>query len=314
MGPKLSIAQRVDEHTHVPKEKLVHKPPFPDAIKIELTSYCNLKCSYCASRFKLRPQGEIDEQFLKDILMQAKTVGVKEIGMFLLGESFLVKKLAEYIRYAKEEAGIEYIFLTTNGTLCTLDRLVPVIDAGLDSLKFSINAGSPERYAEMHGVDCFDTVVENIMNMHEYMEKHGLKKPRTCVSSIFDEDHKDELESLQDMIMPSVDEFYYLPLYNQAGHVSGKKQSMFVGNPGRYENMVPPVPCWGLFNGAKISWDGWLTACYFDHDTRFKIADLKRLSLIDAWHHDKFVDLRRRHLENSGLSQSLCGKCLGLAS
>ena len=146
------------------------------------------------------------------------------------------------------------------------------------------------------------------------MEKNSFKKPRACISSIFDEEYVDELESFRAMIMPYIDEFYYLPLYNQAGHVSNQKQSMFVGNPGRYENMVPPVPCWGLFNGAKISWDGWLTACYFDHDTRFKIADLNKISLMDAWHHDKFVDLRRRHLENNGLRESLCGKCLGLAS
>jgi MoaA/NifB/PqqE/SkfB family radical SAM enzyme len=314
MGSEISIAERVDEHTHVPKERLVPKPPFPDAIKIELTSYCNLKCSYCASQFKLRPQGEIDELFLKEILKQGKTVGVKEIGMFLLGESFLVKKLPEYIRYAKEEAGIEYVFLTTNGTLCTQDRLAPVIDAGLDSLKFSVNAGSPERYAEMHGVDCFDMVVANIKNMREYMDKHNLKNPRTCISSIFDEEYENELESFRAMIMPYIDEFYYLPLYNQAGHVSNQKRSMFVGNPGRYENMVSPVPCWGLFNGAKISWDGWLTACYFDHDTRFKIADLNSVSLMDAWHHEKFVSLRHQHLENDGLPRSLCGKCLGLTA
>jgi len=77
--------------------------------------------------------------------------------------------------------------------------------------------------------------------------------------------------------------------------------------------MVPPVPCWALFNAAKISWNGWLTACCFDHDRRFEIADLNRTSLLEAWHHPKFVELRKKHLQGSGaLNDSLCSRCLGL--
>ena len=308
IGP---IAKKVDKHTHVPKEKLVLRPPFPDAIKIEITARCNFKCSFCASKRSLRPIGDIDKNFLYRILKEAKSIGVKEIGMFLLGESFLIKELPEYIRYAKEEVGIEYIFITTNGSLCTPRHLIPVIEAGLDSLKFSINAGNRERYKEMHGVDCFDKVISNIKWLHKYKTKNNIKNPRTCVSAIFIDEYEDELENLRKMITRYVDEFYYLPLYNQAGHIGGKEYTKIVGNPGRLENMVPPVPCWALFNAAKITWNGWFTACCFDHDTRFEIADLNKVSLLEAWHHPKFVKLRQQHL-NKDLKDSLCARCLGL--
>jgi MoaA/NifB/PqqE/SkfB family radical SAM enzyme len=124
-----SIIQRVDAHTNIPEEKLVLDPPFPDAIKIELTSYCNYNCTYCATKRKLRPQGIMDKDFLYRILKETKKIGVKEIGLFLLGESFLVKELAEYIRYAKDKVGIEYVFITTNGSLCDLERMKPIINA-----------------------------------------------------------------------------------------------------------------------------------------------------------------------------------------
>jgi MoaA/NifB/PqqE/SkfB family radical SAM enzyme len=305
-----SISRRVDRHTHVPRKKFVLYPPFPDAIKIELTARCNYECSYCASKRSLRPIGDIDKNFLYRILKEAKSIGVKEIGMFLLGESFLIEELPEYIRYAKEEAGIEYVFITANGSFCTPRRLIPVIKAGLDSLKFSINAGTRERYKQMHGVDCFEEVISNIKWLHEY-KKNKLKKPRTCVSSIFINEYEEELKGLRKMISQYVDEFYYLPLYNQAGHIGGKEFSKIVGNPGRLENMVPPVPCWALFNAAKITWNGRLTACCFDHDTRFEIADLNKVSLLEAWHHPKFVKLRQQHLTKD-LKGSLCAKCLGL--
>jgi hypothetical protein len=75
--------------------------------------------------------------------------------------------------------------------------------------------------------------------------------------------------------------------------------------------MVAPVPCWGLFNSAKVSWNGFLTMCCFDHDQRFDVADLNKTSLLEAWNHPRFVDLRQRHLADD-LKGTLCSECLQL--
>ncbi len=307
-----SIMEKIDKHTHIPKEKIVLHPPFPDAIKIEITGRCNYNCSFCAQKSSLRKIGDIDRNFLYRILWEAKSVGVKEIGMFLLGESFLVKELAEYIKYAKKVVGIEYVFITTNGFLCTPDRLASVIEAGLDSIKFSINAGTKERYKEMHGVDAFDRVISNIKWLRCYLDNNNIRSLRTCVSSIFIDKYKEELDNLQSIVSCYVDDFYFLPLYNQAGHIGGGEYTKIIGNPGRYENMVQPVPCWALFNAAKITWNGWLTACCFDHDEKFEIADLNKISLLEAWHNDKFVNMRREHLDKTLNKESLCAKCLDI--
>jgi len=302
------ITQKIDSYTHVPKERLIFNPPFPTSMKIEITSRCNYDCSYCGSKKALRPKGDIKRKFLYKILHEAKSMGVKEIGMFLLGESFLVNDLAKYIRYAKEKVGIEYIFITTNGSLCTPDRMTPVIEAGLDSIKFSVNAGTRERYKEMHGVDYFNQVIQNIQSFWAYKKLDDLPI-KTCVSSIFIEQYAEELESFKNMISQYVDEFYYLPLYNQAAHVN--KEAAVIGNPGRLENLVPTVPCWVLFNAAKVTWDGKFTACCFDHDMKFEIADLHETSLLAAWNHPKLVKLRKQHLTKK-LESSLCAKCLGV--
>ena len=75
--------------------------------------------------------------------------------------------------------------------------------------------------------------------------------------------------------------------------------------------MVPSVPCWALFNAAKITWDGWLTACCFDHDTKFEIADLHTTSLLAAWHHPKFIEMRKYHITKENIKNSFCAECLG---
>jgi len=305
-----SIMEKVDQHTHVQKEKLILHPSFPDAIKIEITGRCNYNCSFCAQKRSLRKIGDIDRNFLYRILWEAKSIGVKEIGMFLLGESFLVKQLAEYIEYAKKVVGIEYIFITTNGSLCTPTRMVPIIKAGLDSIKFSINAGTREKYKNIHNCDRFEEVISNVKWLQNYKKEKNIDNLRTCVSSILIPGDELELQEFKQEISQYVDDFYFLPLYNQAGHIGGEEYTKIIGNPGRQENMVPPIPCWALFNAAKITWNGWLTACCFDHDEKFEIADLNKVSLLEAWNYPKFVNMRREHLENDITKESLCAKCL----
>jgi len=307
-----SIMEKIDKHTHIPKEKLVLHPPFPDAIKIEITGRCNFNCSFCAQKSSLRKIGDIDRNFLYRILWEAKSIGVKEIGMFLLGESFLIKELAEYIKYAKEIVGIEYVFITTNGSLCTSKRMIPIIEAGLDSIKFSINAGTREKYKKMHNCDMFEKVISNIKWIHDYLKEKNITSLRTCVSSILIPGDEEKLNVFHKRMKEYVDDCYFLPLYNQAGHIGGKEYTKIVGNPGRQENMVESVPCWALFNAAKITWNGWLTACCFDHDEKFEIVDLNKVSLLEAWNHSKFVDMRREHLENTLTKDSLCAKCLDI--
>jgi len=307
-----SIPEKVDLHSHVSKEKFILHPPFPDAIKIEITGRCNYNCSFCAQKSSLRKIGDIDRNFLYRILWEAKSIGVKEIGMFLLGESFLVKELSEHIKYAKDVVGIEYVFITTNGSLCDEKRMIPVIEAGLDSIKFSINAGTREKYNKIHNCDNFDKVFSNVKWLCNYKKENNITGLRTCISSILIPGDEEELRSFEKEAKQYVDDFYFLPLYNQAGHIGGKEYTKIIGNPGRAENMVPPIPCWALFNAAKITWNGWLTACCFDHDEKFEIADLNKVSLIDAWNHPKFVGMRKQHLENTLNSKSLCAKCLDI--
>ena len=299
----MSIIERVDNTTHLTESRKVSQPTFPKSMKIEITSRCNFNCEYCGVKDRLRTMGDMTLQFYHNLIREAVKVGVKEVGLFLLGEPFLRKDLPDLITYAKQQ-GIEYVFITTNGSLCTKENLKACINAGLDSLKFSINCDK-SKYMETHRVkaDTYDYVIEQIKWLYHYKLENKLKKPITCVSSIENGDTNVEKE-----ISQFVDEFYYLPMYNQAGTNNTKK---FVGNPGRLGNMVDSIPCWGLFNCARVTWDGWLTACCFDHTGHFKIANLHDVSLTEAWNNYKFVNLRKQHLERN-INDNICKKCLGI--
>jgi molybdenum cofactor biosynthesis enzyme MoaA len=105
--------------------------------------------------------GEIDIEFLKRVLQEAYDMGLRRVGLYSTGEMFLCKEVASHIRNAKQ-IGYEYIYSDTNGLLATKENLKKVIDAGIHSIKFSINAGTRETYRLIHGHDAFDQVLENL--------------------------------------------------------------------------------------------------------------------------------------------------------
>ena len=85
----------------------------------------------------------MDRGLFERLLLELRAASVEEIGMFYLGESFLCSWLDEAIAFAKKDCGFPYVFLTTNGSLATPERLDSCMRAGLDSLKFSYNSPTP---------------------------------------------------------------------------------------------------------------------------------------------------------------------------
>ena len=78
---------------------------------------------------------------------------LKEVGCFYLGESFsaIQSFLIWAIGYAKTK--VPYVFLTTNGSLAKPEYIERCMEAGLDSLKFSINASDDEQFRVHHGCE-----------------------------------------------------------------------------------------------------------------------------------------------------------------
>jgi molybdenum cofactor biosynthesis enzyme MoaA len=295
----MKVSEKVDNRTHVPKERLIESPSFPTDMKIEVTSRCNYNCVNCATGQNLRPVGDMDFTLFCNISLQAHNVGVKEMGLFLLGESFLLDNIQSYVATAKG-TGIEYVYITTNGSLCTPQNMQAVMNAGLDSLKFSLNAGTWQEYDRITGKDRFNTVMKNIKWISEYRND----KINLSVSCIYDDEHPNEMEDLKNDVSKYVEDFYFLPNMCHGGYVNGSS-----GNIGRLENPVDPVPCWELFNTSRVTWDGYLTMCSFDHEGVFKIADLKKVKLIDAWNDSKFIELRKAHLLNN-INDTICNRCI----
>jgi MoaA/NifB/PqqE/SkfB family radical SAM enzyme len=299
------ITERIDNITSIPSEFRILLPPCPPAVKIELMAACDFKCWFCATKDRLRKQKAMDFGLYEKLIRDMHSSGVKELGLFYLGESLLYPLLEEAILLAKE-IGFEYVFLTTNGYSADEEILRKIIDAGLDSLKFSFNYKDRASCLCTTGVDAFDMVVDNIRLAHELREEMGSNIGLYASSVEVSPGKRSEMEDVLELIGPYIDEHYFLPLYNQGGFI---KTDSVAGNPGRADAMRNAIMCWSLFTSAHVTYDGLLTACCFDHDGRFTMGDLKKQSFMDAWHSKAFQALRQAHMDDE-VEGTPCATCL----
>lgn len=308
-----TITDKIDGITGMKGNQFSPTPPAPKSCKIELTAKCNYKCAFCATSSNLREKREMGWDFYCKLLKDLRKNGVEEAGMFYLGESFLVPWLPDAIRQAKK-TGFPYVFLTTNGSLATPGRVDACMRAGLDSLKFSLNYADEDQFKSIARVKggLFEVMIANIKDAHNIRETAGYGCGLFASYIDYDDEQGKRMKELVDELSPYLDEVYALPLYSQADLTGGANAKdgwrVRAGNPGRAGNMRAPVPCWSLFTEARVSWNGQLSACCFDHDNTFNMGDLNEISFMDAWHSEKFQELRAAHL-GGNVAGTACETC-----
>jgi len=278
-------------------------PEFPRNMLLEITNVCNHSCIFCANSKSTRKKKFIDINFAKRILKEAYDLGTREVGFYSTGEPLVDKNLEIYIQEAKK-IGYNYIYITTNGALMDQERAQSIIAAGIDSIKFSINAGTKQSYKFIHGNDDFERVYNNLKYIYEYRKLNKLKF-KIFMSCILTRYTKNEKELINDKFSKYVDEIVFLNCKNQCGVMYEVNNRLTIDD--ELENInksICPLP----FNKIHVTCEGYLTACCADFQNYLAIADLNTISLEFAWSNKEFQILRRMHLENK-LEGTLCYNC-----
>ena len=294
---------RVEEHS-------LHPSLAGTTLRLELSNICNHKCIFCLNSEMPRERRQMPDELVYRIIEQAGEAGVKKAGFFMNGEPFISTKLADYLAFARKQ-GIEYLFITTNGALATPEKLDAVFGAGLDSIKFSINAGTRETYKKIHGSDDFDKVISHLKYANKYRKRTG-KRFRILSTCVVTDDVIGELEELDEMVSPLVDELVFFHANNFAGQADANKAGLktsFHSEKVKEFQFEKVVPCPYLWNTISITCEGYMTLCIEEVNNKMVFADLNEVSLIDAWNSEVMVDMRKRHIEKN-LANTQCYNCV----
>jgi len=287
-------------------------PCFEQAtLRIEITNACNHRCIFCPNSFHGRKRKNMDPILVERIIVEAAELKIKRVALFMNGEPFLVPDLAKYVKLCKIQ-GIEYVFITTNAGVATEDRMIEVLEAGLDSIKFSINAGTRESYKKIHGADGYDKA----MSLLRFTRKHRDENHLACrilVGFVVTDFTQEEMELQASEIINVADDILFFKPDNFGGYMTELYKNYFSKNVDTelpfYDYPNKNLPCTMLFNSINVTCEGYLTLCCSEALNYMVIEDINKLSLKDAWHSKAMAEIRTRHI-NGNVSNTQCYRCI----
>lgn len=295
---KLSNLSSIDYNDKVSK--------IPNNALIELTNGCNHSCIFCYNPEMKRKIDHLDFETYKEFLKNAVNEGLEEVGLYSTGEPFMTKNLDKFIFEAKKN-GIKRVYITTNGSLASFDKVKKCLDAGLDSIKFSINAGSRETYKLIHGQDDFQKVIKNLDDIYNYKKKNKLNLMILC-SFVYTDLTKSEIKIFEKKYKKYFEDILFVEAENQGGR-TGEKISELVKTD-KIDKSKSYKPCGMIWNRLHLTNEGYLTACCVDYENHLAFQKYDpNISVIDQFNNSKIRDLRKKHLENK-LDGTICKNCI----
>ena len=234
----------------------------------------------------------------------------KKICFHMNGEPLLYKQLPKLVAYSKE-LGYDYSFITTNGSVASEELLENLFEAGVDSIKFSINAGSPETYKKIHGADDYENAINALKFSWKYRKKYA-KDFKIFVSCVGTNENYTELETLNELAGRYSDEvvFYYPCAY--AGQKIQRAKELYCDLESlavKSFEIKHTAPCAVLWNSINITCEGYLSLCCSESDNRLIVEDLNSMSVRDAWLGEKMAKIRNKHLTGS-IKDTPCYSCI----
>lgn len=277
----------------------------PKTLMLELTNVCNHACVFCYHKFSDRKPATMKLEFAKKIIDDAFEMGVRRLALYLLGEPFLYTYLADVIKYAKERK-YEYVYLTTNGALADENRVKDVINAGLDSIKFSIDAVNEDDYKIVHGHNDFENVLKNLEWLYDYKVRNNLPI-RVYISSVLTK-YNNDIDVIYEKFKDKCDELIVVNLENPAG-ILPNIEELIDQQSSTITIHRRELPCSMIFNRIHVTAEGFLTACCADFNNNLVYADLNKQDLLTAWNNDVITSLRKKHLAGD-VRGMLCYNCV----
>jgi radical SAM protein with 4Fe4S-binding SPASM domain len=130
----------------------------PVIANIEITTYCNLKCQFCARAQMQKSNHQMSFALFRNIL--AVLPNTYKIVLVGLGEPLMHPQIIDFIQYAKSLK--KKVGLVTNAMLLTPEITTRLLEAGLDSIAFSLDGSDLDLSALVRKGTDFDKVINNI--------------------------------------------------------------------------------------------------------------------------------------------------------
>jgi sulfatase maturation enzyme AslB (radical SAM superfamily) len=263
----------------------------PRYIQIETVIGCDAECPFCPQRSITRGPAFMPESTWTKIIDGTRGLGIT-YRPFLQNEALLDRRLHEVISYIKRDSTAR-VELNTNGNALTDRRTRELLEAGIDLVRFSIDAFSPETFAQCRVGLSYERVVHNINRFIEFASRQH--RPVVTEVRMIDMDiNKHEQRDFIEYWNQRADRALIVPLYHW---------------PWDDGVEMVPKPCIKMREEMFFYTDGRAVLCCWDIAGRAVIGDVTKESVLDIWN----GATRRRYAEYLANGEreriTLCSRC-----
>ncbi|MBI5820761.1 MAG: SPASM domain-containing protein [Verrucomicrobia bacterium] len=252
-------------------------------VNVELVNYCNLRCKWCALDHRMKKQAMSKETLhkaLKDLLFDKRFKSVKRLLFWSAGETLLhpdVLGMFDVVKTYKDSFAAAGKFfpevrLLTNATALNPQLSKGLVDSGVvDSIRFSVDGGSREKYEEIRSGARWEAVRENIGHFVR-INQGKIKTGIICIIEFGKEQNTNWMTEEFQTLCKSVDEVELRYPHDWIGNieVNGLKK--------KFNNW-----CYFLNHSMVLLPDGDVTVCCNDLNGKGAIGNLNNKTLFEIY-------------------------------
>jgi radical SAM protein with 4Fe4S-binding SPASM domain len=160
------------------EERAARARPLPEELYLEVTNRCNLKCTTCPQSWGMsEDSADLTPERAAELLEQLPSV--RRVVLHGIGEPTLNPRLPEIVEVVKRKGA--YALFNTNGLLLRGKLLEALVRSGLDEVRVSVDAATPETYRLVRGADMFSRVIANARALNDEKARLGSQSPRVSL-------------------------------------------------------------------------------------------------------------------------------------
>ena len=198
----------------------------PFFVTWDIIGRCNLRCIGCPYHTPLKFHKPSAADFPIDVFRrlcdELRELDTRSLVLQGTGEPFLHPDLFRMIQTAKTK-GFEVVLLT-NGTLLSLDMCKQLIESGVDTLKVSLWATSPEEFEENYPAtsrSMFTRIVDGLHTLSYLKEIQGVFAPKTILYFVVNRNNYQRINSAVDLSLKTrCDGLYFSIMHDSSKSVA----------------------------------------------------------------------------------------------
>jgi radical SAM protein with 4Fe4S-binding SPASM domain len=268
----------------------------------------------CRQEMKTIVKKDMNIQILEKIVNEVKKWPIERplFNLTGLSEPLLYDNIVESVRYVKENIPHSIVKIITNGIALERELAQDLMDAGLDRMTISLNAGSRRTYNEIAGVDQFDRVIGNIQSLVFIRRIRATSKPIVDINLKMTDITSGEIENIKNWLRERIlpDDIV------SVRRILSFRDDIKTASIDSFYTPIERTPCSVLWNGIKLDVDGNIYPCdgkvmHFNYRTKSELwlGNIYEITLQEVLKTKKIDYLRRCHVLNHYEYLPTCRAC-----